>query len=81
MREPTYVSVSVDLRVAHVTNGVVHDGLGFWLNNGRSRNNRGLTGFPLAFSTEDGMEDDTIGLVNFEELMSHCMVTPLVSNA
>jgi hypothetical protein len=75
-----FVSITVNMRVAHVTDGVVQDGLWFGLWNWRSRR-RGLTGYPFAFAAEDGVNDDATRLLDFKELMGHGMATSPVCDA
>ena len=77
----TYVSISINLGVAHITDGVVQDWLRFGLWNWGSRRSGGLVRLPLAFTGKDGVNDDATGLLNFEELMGNRMTTSPVGDA
>ena len=78
VREPTYVSITIDLGVAHVTDGVVQDRLGLRLWN---RGSRRPICFPFAFAAEDCVNDNATGFLDFEELMGHGVTTSSVCDA
>jgi hypothetical protein len=75
-----FISIPINLGVAHVTDGVVQYWLrlGLW-NWGSGRG--GLTGLPLAFTGKNGVNDDTTGLLDFEEFMGSRMATPPAGDA
>ena len=77
----TYVSVPINMGIAHITDGVVQDWLRFGLWNWGSRGSGGLTRLPLAFTGENGVNDDATGLLNFEEFVGSRMATSPVGNA
>jgi hypothetical protein len=76
-----FVSITINLGVAHITDGVVQEWLrfGFW--NWGSRRRRGLTRLPFAFAAKNCVNDDTAGLLDFEEFMGRRVVTSPVFNA
>lgn len=76
-----FESVTINLGIAHVTDGIVQDWLGFGLCSQGLGRNRGLVCFSFAFVTENGMNDDTTGLFDLKEFMGHGMTTPPILDA
>jgi hypothetical protein len=59
----------------------MHGRLGFGFRSRRPRGKRGLACFPLAFAAENGVNNNTTRLLDFEEFVSHRMTVPPVCDA
>ena len=77
----TYVSIPINLGVAHITDCVVQDWLRFGLWNWRPRRSGGLIRLPLTFTGKNGVNDDTTWLLDFEEFMGNRMATSPIGDA